>query len=105
MSSTQGLIVVVDDDRSVRKSLDRLLRSHGYAVETYASAEEFLDSDPPPPPACAILDLAMPGLDGLELQQQLLERHIVCGIVFLTGHGDLESGVQAMKQGAFDFLA
>jgi FixJ family two-component response regulator len=104
MSDPQEKIVVIDDDSSVRRSLDRLFRSHGYTVETFSSAEEFLDSTPPSPPACAILDLAMPGLNGLELQAQLLEKGVVCGIVFLTGHGDLESGVAAMKQGAVDFL-
>jgi FixJ family two-component response regulator len=104
MSEPQEKIVVIDDDPSVRRSLDRLFRSHGYTVETFSSAEEFLDSTPPSPPACAILDLAMPGLNGLELQAHLLEKGVVCGIVFLTGHGDLESGVAAMKQGAVDFL-
>ena len=100
----QDLIIVVDDDQSVRKSLDRLMRSHGFAVRSYASAEDFLDDGPPPRPACAILDLSMPGLNGLELQERLLKQHIACGVVFLTGRGDLESGIAAMKHGAVDFL-
>ena len=100
----QDLIIVVDDDQSVRKSLDRLMRSHGFTVRSYASAEAFLDDSPPQPPACAILDLSMPGLDGLELQKQLLKRHIACGVVFLTGRGDLESRIAAMKHDAVDFL-
>jgi FixJ family two-component response regulator len=104
MSESQGNIIAIDDDRSVRRSLERLFRSHGYPVVTFSSAEEFLNCTPPPPPACAILDLTMPGLNGLELQKQLLDNGVMCGIVFLTGHGDLESGVTAMKQGAVDFL-
>lgn len=105
MSEQQNLVLVIDDDESVRRSLGRLLRSTGYDVRTYASAEEFLADGAPRSPACAILDLAMPGLDGLELQSQMLERGVACGIVFLTGHGDLDAGIEAMKHGAVDFLS
>jgi FixJ family two-component response regulator len=105
MNEHPGQVMVVDDDDSVRRSLDRLLRSHGYAVETYPSGEAFLADAAPVPPACAILDLAMPGLSGLELQQRVLDRDLACGIVFLTGHGDLETGIEAMRQGAVDFLS
>lgn len=105
MSEQQNLVLVIDDDASVRKSLSRLLRSAGYDARTYASAEEFLADGAPHSPACAVLDLAMPGLDGLELQSRMLERGMACGIVFLTGHGDLEAGIEAMKHGAMDFLS
>jgi len=97
-------VVVVDDDESVRRSLDRLLRSAGYDVTTYASAEALFANDSPDLPACAVLDLAMPGLNGLEIQARIVSEELPYGVVFLTGHGNLEAGVDAMKHGAADFL-
>lgn len=104
MNDNRGLVFVVDDDASVRKSLGRLLRSVGHTVESFASAEEFLDASQPTVPACAILDLAMPGLNGLELQERIAEKQLTFGVVFLTGHGDITASVNAMKHGAVDFL-
>jgi FixJ family two-component response regulator len=97
-------VFVVDDDRSVRTSLANLLASEDYAVETFASASEYLARDEHHGPACIILDVTLPDLDGLALQQQLAER--ACGeqIVFITGHGNIPMGIQAMKRGAVDFL-
>jgi FixJ family two-component response regulator len=99
------VIYVVDDDASVRKSLTRAIASAGYAVEAFASAREFLDRDAPPGPGCLILDVRMPGLGGLELQDALAAgaRHRM-PIIFITGHGDVSMSVQAMKGGAVDFL-
>lgn len=104
MSSAREIVYVVDDDPSVRKGLTRLLRSGGFASETFESAQQFLDQHDARAVGCAILDLAMPGVDGLRLQTALREAGSVLAIVFLTGHGDVPSSVQAMKQGALDFL-
>jgi FixJ family two-component response regulator len=104
MNSDTGHVFLVDDDESVRRSLERLLRSAGHTVDTFASANDFLDHDSPNTPACAILDLAMPGMDGLELQRCLCAEDLPVGVIFLTGHGDIPTSVQAMKQGAVDFL-
>jgi FixJ family two-component response regulator len=95
---------VVDDDASVRRSLARLLATAGYRVETYASGTEFLARSGPDEPVCAVLDLAMPGLDGLALQSSLAGANSNLEIVFLTGHGEIQSSVQAIKAGATDFL-
>lgn len=100
-------IFIVDDDPSVRKSLDRLLRLSGFKVQTFASAEEFLACRPcqkPKDPACLILDVRMPGISGINLQQELVKAGVVLPIVFITGHGDIPMSVQAMKNGAVDFL-
>jgi two-component system, LuxR family, response regulator FixJ len=98
-------IFVVDDDPSVRKGLGRLLRSMDYLVETFGSAEEFLQTvSDCPGPACLVLDVKMPGLDGLDLQKQLQQRDYIMPIVFITGHGDIPMSVKAMKTGAIDFL-
>jgi len=97
-------VVIVDDDASVRKSLARLLRVHGYATETYGSADEYLMQAQDIQAACLILDLQMPGTDGMELQQRLIASRAETAVVFLTGHGDIPSSVQAMKLGAVDFL-
>jgi RNA polymerase sigma factor (sigma-70 family) len=94
---------VIDDDASVRGSLERLLRARGHEVRTYAGAAEFLVASPRPP-GCILLDLRMPGMDGLELQRQLGERGGELPIVFLTAHGDVAASVRAMKAGADDFL-
>ena len=97
-------VFVVDDDSAVRKGLARLLRSAGLAVTTFASPREFLEQHDPNAPGCLVLDVAMPGLNGLELQQTLIAGGHELAIVFLTGHGDIPMSVQAMKRGAVDFL-
>jgi FixJ family two-component response regulator len=105
MSEQQATVFVVDDDASMRKSLSRLLRSAGHKVEAFASAREFLASEfQRQGPSCIVLDVRMPGLDGLDLQEELLSRDYALPIVFITGHGDVPSSVSAMKRGAVDFL-
>lgn len=104
MTGAAGKVIVVDDDESVRRSLRRLLTNAGYDVEEFASAEDFLDRAYGEEPACAVLDLAMPGMDGLALQQELVSNKLPLGLVFLSGHGDISSSVAAMKHGAVDFL-
>ena len=104
MTTIPGKVIVVDDDESVRRSLRRLLTNAGYEVEEFSSAEEFLDRASDVEPACALLDLAMPGMDGLALQQELVSNKLPLGLVFLSGHGDIPASVAAMKQGAVDFL-
>ncbi len=105
LSSMQPIIYVVDDDPSVRKSLHRLLTVYGYLVETFSSAQEFLTSQHHNTPGCLVLDVRLPGLDGLELQKVLAEQQSLLPIVFITGHGDIPMSVRAMKAGAIDFLA
>ena len=104
-TTTQPEVYVVDDDDSVRKSLSRLIRSAGYRVKTFASALEFLASPDPEVPACLVLDVKMPGINGLELQETVnsLENHVI-PIIFITGHGDIPMSVKAIKAGAMDFL-
>jgi FixJ family two-component response regulator len=105
MKESQRHVFVVDDDESVRTSLATLLESDGYSVESFASAAEFLMRAPNVGPACLVLDVRLPGLDGLALQRQLAERGRIEQIVFITGYGNIPMGVQAMKRGAVDFLA
>jgi FixJ family two-component response regulator len=95
---------VVDDDQSVRTSLANLLATEDYAVEVFVSAAEYLARVPHPGPACLVLDVQLPGLDGLALQQQLTEEGRREQIVFITGYGDIPTGIRAMKCGAIDFL-
>jgi FixJ family two-component response regulator len=98
-------VFVVDDDASVRKALARLMTSAGYAVETFASAGEFLDCGHSQDTAgCVVLDIRMPGLSGLDLQQELKAFVPAPPIIFITGHGDVPTGVRAIKDGAVDFL-
>lgn len=104
MSSPGRQVIVIDDDPSVRRSLKRLLVTEGHAVEAFASAQEYLVTAPPVDPACVVLDVRMPGLNGLELQQALRDRGREEQIVFITGHGDVPMCAQAMKTGAVDFL-
>jgi FixJ family two-component response regulator len=99
-----SIVFVVDDDRRVLDALARLISSAGLAVVTFTSAAEFLASEKPDAPACLVLDLQMPGVNGLELQQQLAERDAP-PIIFITGHGDIPSSVRAMKAGAVEFLS
>jgi FixJ family two-component response regulator len=95
---------LVDDDAGVLKALSRLLRAAGYETRTYSSPSEFLAEHDPSIPGCAVLDLTMPGLDGLELQEKLAEQASERPIIFLTGKADVPRSVQAMKAGAVDFL-
>ncbi len=105
MNNPNSTIFIVDDDPSVGKGLGRLLRSTGYHVETFSSAQEFLEAAPScKGPACLVLDVKMPGINGLDLQDQLNKKGYVLPIVFITGHGDIPMSVKAMKTGAIDFL-
>jgi FixJ family two-component response regulator len=97
-------VFVVDDDAAVRKAVSRLLRSAGIAAATFASPREFLAQHDPANPGCLVLDLAMPGFNGLRLQTTLAETGSILPIIFLTGQGDVSKSVQAMKGGALDFL-
>jgi FixJ family two-component response regulator len=103
-NNTRPTIFVVDDDSAVRDALKLLLRSVGHAVETYASAQEFLDAYSEDRPGCLVLDIRMPGMSGLELQQRLNEKHSILPIIFITGHGDVPMAVEAMQAGAVDFI-
>jgi FixJ family two-component response regulator len=102
--ATAPLIFIVDDDPSVRKSLTRVVTSAGYAVEAFASAREFMAREPFGGPCCVVLDVRMPGLTGLDLQEALAGSGHRMPIVFITAHGDISMSVKAMKAGAVDFL-
>ena len=101
---TAPVVFVVDDDASVRKSLTRVMTSAGYTVETFASARDFMARAPAAGPCCVVLDVRMPGLTGLDLQEALVGAGRPIPIVFITGHGDISMSVRAMKAGAVDFL-
>jgi FixJ family two-component response regulator len=101
---TNGLVFVIDDDPSVRRSVSRLLRSHDRLVHTCQSAKDFLDLEIPSSPACIVLDLEMPEVNGLDLQRLLLRNSDTLPIVFISGHGSVRASVRAMKEGAVDFL-
>ena len=100
----EPFVVVVDDDASVRRALDNLLRSSGWQVRLFATALEFLDAPRIDAPYCLVLDVRMPGLSGLELQQRLATEEVPPPLVFITGHGDIAMAVQAMHRGAVEFL-
>ena len=102
--NSDATVFVVDDDASVRRSTERLVRPLGFAIQAFASAREFLDNARVERPACLVLDVQMPGLSGLDLQRELAHRGIEIPIVFLTGHGDIPMTVRAMKAGAVEFL-
>lgn len=104
MNNPAPTIFIVDDDPAVLKSLSRLLRSVEFNVMTVGSPEEFLQQHDRRTPGCLILDVAMPGLNGLELQKALATKGSVIPIIFLTGNGDISMSVEAMKRGALDFL-
>ena len=104
MQQSAPTVFVVDDDEGVRNSLRFLLKSVGLATRTLDSASEFLDAYKTSQPGCLVLDVRMPGMSGLELQQQLNLRGAVIPVIFITGHGDIPMAVEAMQQGAFDFL-
>jgi RNA polymerase sigma factor (sigma-70 family) len=102
--SQPGVVFVVDDDPSVRSSLELLIRSVGMPVESFASTEAFLQRTPAEVPSCLVLDVRLRGVSGLEFQRELAERHRPLPIVFMTGYGDVRMGVRAMKAGAVEFL-
>ncbi len=104
MSDGKPIVYVVDDDPSVLKSLERLLKSSSYEVRTFTSAQDFLDFHHPDAPGCIVLDAEMPDLSGLEMQKSLAGRDITFPVVFITGHGTIPMSVQAMRAGAVDFL-
>jgi two-component system, LuxR family, response regulator FixJ len=100
----QALVFVVDDDEAVRSSTKLLLKSVGLPAVTYSSAQEFLDNYDQMQPGCVVLDVRMPAMSGLELQQLLNMRGAIIPVIFITGHGDIPMAVEAMQHGAFDFL-
>jgi FixJ family two-component response regulator len=104
MTSPTPIVFLVDDDSAVLTSLARLIRSAGLNAQAFGSPQEFLDRHDPHAPGCLVLDFSMPGLNGLELQAALAAKGCVIPIIFLTGHGDVPTSVQAMKRGALDFL-
>ena len=103
MSEERPRIFVVDDDEAFSRSLARLIRSAGMDVETMG-AQEFLEREIYPGPSCLLLDVRMPGMTGVDLQQELSRRNNLMPIVFLTAHGDTRTGIEAMKRGAVDYL-
>ena len=104
MTEREHAVFVVDDDPSVRRGLERLLRAAEYRVETYSSAEDFLERGPLDGPGCLVVDIRMPGRGGLGLQQSLGDRGSPLPIVFITGHGDVATVVRAMRNGAVDLM-
>ena len=103
MATTKPIVFVVDDDVWVRESLETLIEDEGWHPETFASAQEFLDRPPASTPSCLVLDISLPGLNGLELQKRVAQRTDL-PIIFITGHGDIPMSVGAMKAGAVEFL-
>src|SRR4029077_4905096 len=104
MTSAQPLVFVIDDDESVRKGLKRLLRSANYESEVYESASDFLARPAHPGPACVIVDVQMPGVNGINFQKALIKRRREEQLIFITGHGNIPMCAQVMKAGAVDFL-
>jgi FixJ family two-component response regulator len=104
MSHPSPIVFVVDDDISVRESLELLIPSVGWRVETFASAQDFLAYNRPIAPSCLVLDLSLPDLNGLELQTRIAANQLEMPIIFITGHGDVPTTVRAMKAGAAEFL-
>lgn len=99
-----SLVFVIDDDPSIRKALSRLLRATGYQSELFSSGADFLARTPHPGPSCVIVDVRMPGLNGIKLQETLIQRRRQEQLIFITGHGSIPMCAQAMKAGAVDFL-
>src|SRR5215471_2788793 len=104
MPDSRHIVFVVDDDVSVRESLELLIRHEGWQPEIFASADEFLSRPRALVPSCLILDLSLPGLSGLDLQRRIASERADMPIIFITGHGDIPSTVRAMKAGAVEFL-
>ena len=104
MNEKNGLVFIVDDDRHTRESLSNLIRSAGLSAQTFSSAQEFLAAERPKRPSCLVLDVHLPGLSGLDLQQELAKAGVKIPIIFITGHGDIPTSVRAIKAGALEFL-
>src|SRR4030095_10164215 len=104
MNNSPDVVYVVDDDPSIRRSLERLFRSVGHECISFGSAIEFLKFERRDVPACLVLDVRLPGLSGLDLQREMAEADVLIPIIFLTGHGGIPLSVRAMKAGAVDFL-
>lgn len=104
MSEGKSIIYVVDDDESVCRALSLLLKSHGYRVETFTHAVSFLEYNHPKLPSCLVLDIRLPDINGLELQEKMIKQGINIPIIFITGYGDVSKTVKAIKSGAIDFF-
>jgi FixJ family two-component response regulator len=104
MGEAESKVFIIDDDPLYRESSERLVRSVGFSVQSFESASDFLASRRPDVPSCLILDVRLPGLSGLDLQQELAEAGVHIPIIFVTGYGDIPMSVQAMKAGAVEFL-
>jgi FixJ family two-component response regulator len=104
MTEPQSLVFVIDDDASTRETLSSLIRSVGLQVQLFASAQDFMKSKRPDAPSCLVLDIRLPGINGLDFQQKLAHLNIGMPIIFITGHGDIQMSVRAMKAGAIEFL-
>lgn len=104
MSHSTSRVFIVEDDPSMRAALKNLLRSVGLETEAFASADDFLETEPADGPSCLILDVRLPGLSGLDLQEELVRRNVRLPIIFITGHGDIPMSVRAIKAGAVEFL-
>jgi FixJ family two-component response regulator len=104
MTEVEPTVFIVDDDASVRRSTERLIRLAGLKVQAFASAREFLNNPRAEGPACLVLDVRLPGLSGMDLQRELAQSRIHIPIIFITGHGDIPMTVRAMKAGAVEFL-
>lgn len=104
MNDVAAIVYIVDDEPDVRKALTRSIEKKGYIVQAFESALAFLENYPSGQTGCLILDVRMPGMSGLELQEEILRREIILPIIFISGHGDISMSVRAIKDGAFDFL-
>ena len=104
MKDADAVVFVVDDDSSIREAIKSLIRLVGLRVETFGTAQEFLQSKRPDLPGCVVLDVELPGLSGLDLQRELAAHGVKLPIIFITGHGDIPTSVRAMKAGALEFL-
>src|SRR6266446_9777672 len=104
MKTIETSVYVVDDDASVREAVESLIRSAGFSVRTFASAHEFLATPRAEVPSCLVLDVHLPGLNGLDLQRELARADVHIPIIFLTGHADIPTSVRAIKAGALEFL-
>jgi FixJ family two-component response regulator len=104
MTNNQSIVMIVDDDDSIRKAVRRLMKSFGFAIETFASAEEFLDSDRLEKTSCLILDVHMPGMNGLELQERIVASSLAIPIIFITAFNDGRTRADALKAGAVGYL-
>jgi len=105
MSGPPPIVFVIDDDSAIRKALASLIRSVGLHVELFASAQEFLQAKRPRAPSCLILDIRLPGISGLDFQRTLADANDLIPLIFITGHGDIQMSVRAMKAGAVEFLS